>query len=60
MIPQKAHNHIIEDLVDSKGDDSPFAEVKTMMVRIFNKIKVELKEDIQKLLKSQEKWTKKT
>jgi hypothetical protein len=50
MTPQKAHNHTIEDLVDSDGDESSFAQVRRMMIRMFNELKVELKEDIQKHL----------
>jgi hypothetical protein len=48
MTPQKAHNHTIEDLVDSEGEESPVTEVRRMMIRMFNELKVELKEDIQK------------
>jgi hypothetical protein len=43
MIPQMVtDNHKIEDLVDGEGDESPVAEVRRMMLRMFN----ELKEDI--------------
>jgi hypothetical protein len=37
-------DNIIEDLVESEGDDSPVADVKRMMIRTANKHK----EDIQK------------
>jgi molybdenum-dependent DNA-binding transcriptional regulator ModE len=56
MTLQKANNHTIEDLVDSEGDESSVAEVRRMMIRMFN----ELKEDIQKQFnESQENMDKK-
>jgi hypothetical protein len=42
MTPQKVNNQTIEDLVDSEEDESSFAEVTRMVIRMFNK----LKEDI--------------
>jgi hypothetical protein len=33
MTPQKAHNHTIEDLVDSEGDKSPLTAVRRMIRR---------------------------
>jgi hypothetical protein len=47
---QNAHNHTIEHLVDSEKDESPFAEVRRIMIRMFKELKIELKEDIQKQL----------
>jgi hypothetical protein len=58
MTPQKVNNHTIENLVDSKGDKSPIAEVRRMMIRIFNELKTELKKDKQ-LIESQENTDKK-
>jgi hypothetical protein len=46
MIPQKSNKNIIEDLVGNKGDESPVADVRRMMIQMFN----ELKEDKQKQL----------
>jgi hypothetical protein len=34
--------------VNSVGDESPFAEVRRIMIRMFNELKFELKEYIQK------------
>jgi hypothetical protein len=46
--PQKANNNIIEDLVESKGDKFPVADLKLMMRRKSNELEEELKENIQK------------
>jgi hypothetical protein len=48
MTPQNVTNHTIEDLMDSEGDESPL--VRRMMIRMFNELTEELKEDIQKQL----------
>jgi hypothetical protein len=48
MSPQKAHNLRIEDLVNSEGDEFPVAEVRRMMIKMFNEFNEEFKEDIQK------------
>jgi hypothetical protein len=45
MTPQKSNNHKTEVLVDNE-----FAEVRRMMIRMFNKLKDEHKEDIKKQL----------
>jgi hypothetical protein len=50
MTPQKAHNHTIEHLVDSEGDEILLAQARRMVIRMFNKLKVGHKEDIQKQL----------
>jgi hypothetical protein len=47
--PQKT-NGIIEDLVESQGDDSPVAKLRRMMIRMFNEHKEELKENVPKQL----------
>jgi molybdenum-dependent DNA-binding transcriptional regulator ModE len=44
MIPQKTNKNTIHDLVESEWDESPVADMKRMLIRMFN----ELKEDIQK------------
>jgi hypothetical protein len=46
MTLQKVHNHTIEDLVDSEGDESSVSVVQNMMIRKFK----EFKDDIQKQL----------
>jgi hypothetical protein len=33
MIPQKAYNHTIEDLIKSERDESSFAEVRRMRIK---------------------------
>jgi hypothetical protein len=43
---QKTNNSIIEDLVESRGDESPIADIRRMVIRMFNKLKEELKENI--------------
>jgi hypothetical protein len=45
--------------VDSEKDESPFAKVRRMIIRMFNKLKVELKEDIQKQLNESQENTEK-
>jgi hypothetical protein len=35
---QQANNNIIEDLMKSKGDESPVADIKRMMMRKFYKL----------------------
>jgi hypothetical protein len=40
----------LEDLVESEGDESSVADIRKMMIRMFDKLKEELKEDIQKQL----------
>jgi hypothetical protein len=44
--PQKINNLTTDNLVNSEGYESSIAQVRRMMIRIFNK----LKEDIQKQL----------
>jgi hypothetical protein len=39
MTPQKTSNNTTEDLVESEGDESPVADVKRMMIRMFNELK---------------------
>jgi hypothetical protein len=61
MNPQKAHNLTKEDLVNSEGSESPFAQVRRMVIRMFNCFKVELKKNVQnRSLKLKRTWTKKT
>jgi hypothetical protein len=43
MIPQESHNNIQEDLVESEWDESPVADLRTI-IRMFNEHKEELKE----------------
>jgi predicted transcriptional regulator len=60
MTPQKAHYHTIENLVDNEGGKSPLTEVRKMIIRLSNVLKVEFKEDLQKQLnESQENMNKK-
>jgi hypothetical protein len=40
----------LEDLVESEGDESSVADIRKLMIRLFDKLKEELKEDIQKQL----------
>jgi hypothetical protein len=47
MTPQKTNNKIIADLVGGEGAVSPVANVRRIIIRLFNKLKEELKEDIQ-------------
>jgi hypothetical protein len=56
MTPQKDNDHKIGDLVDSEMDDSSVAEVRRMMIKVFN----QLKENIHKQFnESQENMDKK-
>jgi hypothetical protein len=50
MTPQKAKNHTLENLVESEGDDSLVAEVRRMMIKMFNNLKEEFREYIQNQL----------
>jgi hypothetical protein len=45
LTPQKAHNHMIEDLLDNEVDKSPFDSVRRL-IRMFNNLKSEFKENI--------------
>jgi hypothetical protein len=54
-----AHNHTIEDLVVSKGDISPFANSRKMMITIFKYLKEELEKNIQKQLNESQENTEK-
>jgi hypothetical protein len=56
MTPQKANDNTIEDLVDSEGEEPPVSEVRRMMMRMFNKLKEELKED--NSMNSKKTWIK--
>jgi hypothetical protein len=47
-IPQKINKNRIEDLVESKRDEFPVADLRRMMIRMFIELKEELKEGIQK------------
>jgi hypothetical protein len=44
--PQKSNNNIIEDLIKSEGDESPVADVRRMIIRMFNELKEELKAEM--------------
>jgi hypothetical protein len=58
--PQLANSNIIEDLMESEGDESPVADLKRMMIRKFNELEEELKENMQKQFnKYQESMNKK-
>jgi hypothetical protein len=46
--PQKANNNMIEDWMESKGDESPIADLKTVMIRKFQELGEELKGNMQK------------
>jgi predicted ester cyclase len=48
--PQKPNNHTIKDLVESEGDKSSVAAFRKMMIRMFNELKEEHKEEKQKQL----------
>jgi hypothetical protein len=50
MSPQKAKNNIIKNLMECKGDESPVADFKRMMKRMFDEAKEELRENMQKQL----------
>jgi hypothetical protein len=47
MTTQETNNHTVQDLVERELDESSVAEVGRMMIRMFNELKEELKEDIQ-------------
>jgi hypothetical protein len=47
MTPQKTDNNIIEDLVKSERDESPVTYFRRTMIRMFNELKEELKENMQ-------------
>jgi hypothetical protein len=51
---QKTSSNIIEDLMKSEGDEFSVAELRWIMIRMFNELKVELKENIQ----SSGRWPK--
>jgi hypothetical protein len=46
MTPQKTNNNMIEDMVETEVEESPIADIRRMLINMFN----ELKEDIQKQL----------
>jgi hypothetical protein len=41
---------MIEDLIESEGDGSPVADLRRMIIRMFNVLEEELKENMQKQL----------
>jgi hypothetical protein len=41
--PQKTNNNIIKDLVDSEADESPAADMRRMLIIMFNELKRSLK-----------------
>jgi hypothetical protein len=41
--PQKINNDIIEDLVESEGDEYPLTDIRKRMIRIFNELKSSLR-----------------
>jgi hypothetical protein len=47
VTPQKDNNNTIEDFVESEGNESSVPDVRRMMIRMFNELKKEFKEDIQ-------------
>jgi flagellar motility protein MotE (MotC chaperone) len=55
---------MIEDLIESEGDGSPVADLRRMIIRMFNVLEEELKENMQKQLneyiKNMEKKLEKT
>jgi predicted Fe-Mo cluster-binding NifX family protein len=42
MTPQKANNYTIEGLVESEGDESAISDLRRMMIRVFNRLKVDI------------------
>jgi hypothetical protein len=48
--PQKSINNIIKDLLQSEGNEFPVADTWRMMIRMFNLLNEELKENMQKQL----------
>jgi hypothetical protein len=48
--PQKTSSNMIEDWVESEGDDSPIADFRRMTIRMFHELNEELKENMQKQL----------
>jgi hypothetical protein len=58
MTPQKANNITTKDLVDSEGEESPAAEFRRIMVRIFDEftkhIQIQLNEYQENTEKAQE------
>jgi hypothetical protein len=42
MTPQKTNSNLTEDLVESEGDESTVANVRIMVIRMFNEFKEEL------------------
>jgi hypothetical protein len=47
MTPQKTSNNIIEDLVESEGDETPVADLRRIMINMFNELKEEHAKTIQ-------------
>jgi hypothetical protein len=39
---QNNNNNLIEDLMESEGDETPVADVKRMIIRMFNEFKEKL------------------
>jgi hypothetical protein len=54
---QRANSNIIEDLMESEGKESPVADLRRMMRRMFNELKEEFKENVQKKLSTNIKRT---
>jgi hypothetical protein len=46
MTSQKTNNNIIEELVESERDDCAVADVRRMVLRMFNELKEELKDNM--------------
>jgi hypothetical protein len=57
--PQKTSNNIKEDMVESEGDESPVTDLRKMMIRMFSKLKEDLKENIQKQINEYQENIKK-
>jgi hypothetical protein len=47
MSPQKTNNNIIEDLVESEGDEFPVSDIRRV-IRMFNELREVLNKDTQK------------
>jgi hypothetical protein len=60
ITPKKVNNHIIEDLVDSEGEEASFSEFKGMMIKMFKELKGDIQKQFNEFQESMDKKLEKT
>jgi hypothetical protein len=58
MTPQKTENNVTEHLVEREADEFPVADLRRMMIRLFNELKEELERRCKNSMDIKRTWKK--